>query len=1125
VCSSDLALAARDLLLLVPAGTQWSGVEIVPLATRRVAAPAALSLGGSLVSSEGKAVDTARHAADGAAFPAAWGEYGGQQVWRGFRLALVRVYPLRAVRDADGAWREVEVLERYAVRPLPAAQMRADGVVERERRVPGERARAEAVLGRLVANPEALAGYARTDGVAVEEPAGGFAPTAVPSLGGSAVRYLIITSEALAPEFQRLADHRTALGMPAVVKTVEWIEANYRRGADVQETIRTFLREAYARWGLEYVLFGGDSDVLPARYATSTYYPPGGVTEIPADLYFACLDGTWNADGDHLYGEPYTSYLAPGDDVDLADELAVGRAPVASLAAAAAFVDKTIVYERQAAGAGWTNRMLFASEVLFPSEFVQGGTVTLDGATFAEQTIIDYLLACTGMSYARLYENYTAYPGSTRLTRAAFTDSLNTGHFGIVDQIGHGFFFNMSVGDANFMVADADALTNTGRSFLLYALNCASAAFDYACLMERFVQNPNGGSFASIGAARAAFPYTANDYQAEFFNVLFCGDERRVGNLMSLSRLPMLADTFYNTADRWTFLNYTLLGDPAVPVWTNSPYTASVTAPASLAAGAQVVNVTVSTGGQPVAGALVGLSMAGVDYAWGTTDGAGQVALPFTAAGPGTVHLAVSGEGLAIHERDIPVTNTGAYIALSSALFVDDGTGGTSGNGDGRPDAGETVALWPTFRDAGTGGAVNCVATLAGGPAGVTILDATATVGNVPSGGTKAATDPFRLQIAPTVADGTLAAFDLAVTAQAGGPWPSEYSTVIVAPEVEPVGLTWSDTPHGDGDGVQENNERVVLTLRLKNYGAGLSGPLTGVLRTADPAVTLYDTVATWIDLGLLAEAGNGPAFSLAEADVATEHPCWFLVTDQYGRTFRHDFTLGAPGQPTGLVTNSSLGPDVIAITWPPVTSPHLRGYHVYRSTSVSGPFARVNADLVERTSYFRDEGLQLLTQYHYRVAAVDSSLVEGPQSTTVSQSTAPAELGSFPLPMAKETSSHPAVGDVTGDGYPEIVVGSDEVYVWTHDGGELRNGDNDAQTHGPFTNLNGTFGPAGITLADIDGEPGLEIIASERSTKRIYILDADGNNLPGWPRTIAGNWNWTTPAVGDVDGDRKSVV
>ena len=83
------------------------------------------------------------------------------------------------------------------------------------------------------------------------------------------------------------------------------------------------------------------------------------------------------------------------------------------------------------------------------------------------------------MEALRMYEAFAledslgnlVYPGSVELTRDALVDTLNAGHYGIANQIGHGSFYNMSVGDDNFQVSHADALVNGDHQFLIYALN------------------------------------------------------------------------------------------------------------------------------------------------------------------------------------------------------------------------------------------------------------------------------------------------------------------------------------------------------------------------------------------------------------------------------------------------------------------------------------------------------------------------------------------------------------------------------------------------------------------------------------------------------------------------------
>ncbi len=105
-------------------------------------------------------------------------------------------------------------------------------------------------------------------GPLVPPSAAGPSPTFRPSRDGSPVEYVIITNAAMAPAFQALADWKTQKGVQAEVRTLEWVAATYPPGVDRAEQLRFFLADAYANWGTLWVLLGGDSDVIPVRYAT-----------------------------------------------------------------------------------------------------------------------------------------------------------------------------------------------------------------------------------------------------------------------------------------------------------------------------------------------------------------------------------------------------------------------------------------------------------------------------------------------------------------------------------------------------------------------------------------------------------------------------------------------------------------------------------------------------------------------------------------------------------------------------------------------------------------------------------------------------------------------------------------
>lgn len=1113
------ALPALDLLFLVPPDQPITGVRIEPLAVRTEALPGRLSVAGPLVTSTGETLPVHELSPEGTVFPQTWGQFGGLHTWHGYRLLAVTLHPVRLHAGTDDQDARLEILERYAVHLVTEPGYDSPPPLTRERRVVGERESLEASLQRLVANPIALAGYQRPEGAVLDKQGAPFLPTPSPSLEGSGVRGLIVTVEQFAAAFQQLADWRTEQGVPTLVVTREWIEANHRRGIDFQSTLRMFLQQAYAKWGLEFLLLGGDTEILPTRYVRSTFYPYNGYTDIPTDLYFAALDGDWNANGNGWLAEPWFNEDSPGDDADLAPELAVGRATVRSVQGVQVFVDKVITYESAGAGAAYAGSILFAAEILFPP-----GNPHQDGAQYAHALVNDVIEPCTDMQYVRMYETDQNFPWDLPLNLNAFIQQLNTGQYGQVNHFGHGHYYNMSVGNASFTVNHADALTNAPNFFLLFALNCATAAFDFSCLNERFLENPNGGSVMSIGAARAAFPTASYNHQESFYQAMSCEGVRRAAVAFNEARMAFIATTWNaSSVNRWTQLNATILGDPAVSIWNSTPRVPQIAAPDELEAGEQTVVVTVTVAGLPVSGADVCLFMADETYAWGVTDAAGDAVLTVVPQTTGELTLTVSGMDLERTTLQIPVTSTPAYVRLDEVLVSE-----VVGNDNGLPEAGETLELYMVLTDVGGAGATNLQANLTSLDDDLVILDSPISVPDVPPGGTITMTDAFVVQIPTAVSDGTNLSFRLTVFGNGGHTYISLGDLEILAPEAEPVRLIIDDSVYGNGDGVPQSGERLVLRPHIKNYGGGRLDTLDVQLSATAPGVTVHEAEAVYGPLGLLEEGTyESGELSLTLDDITTSNAALMLFTDNHGRTFSRAVEFNPPAAPELPDADATLASDAIALRWDPVGGGRTMGYHVYRATAADGPFTRANQDLLLRTSYFEDRGLSQLTPYWYKVTAVDTFLVESPASAVIHQSTMPAQLPNFPLEFGRGTSSHLAVGDVTGDGDLEIVLAADEVYVWRPDGTEIRDGDYDPQTTGPFTNVDGQFEPAGVVLADLDGEPGLEIIVSERSNAReIHVYRNDGTMLDGWPRPLLSSWNWATPAVGDVTGDGfKEVV
>jgi hypothetical protein len=1031
-------------------------------------------------------------------FPPALVQYLGSGLWHGQTIASFAVYPVRIEGRQLLLCEDIE-LEVEIQAGDAGSSVRAQRGTER-----AVSAMRESVAS-LVANPQDAAAYSP---IAVSTPRGPFLPSSVPSLEGSPVDYVIITTASMETAFDSLAIWKTARGVPTVVRTVEWIEANYRRGADRAETVRYFIQDAYEKWGVQWVLLAGDTPEIPARYFYSAYYFGG--SNVPSDLYFAGLDGDFNADHDSRFGEQ------PDDSPDLYPEVYVGRLPVSTPVAAAAVIRKIKRYEKPAKPQ-YTDKVLHLSEVLFPSGWSPPAAILQNGADITEYLNTLYIGA-PQRRVTRCYETEWLYPGSVHESRLTAIDSLNAG-YNQVFHIGHGYRFNMHCGDDNVAIPDADELYHPDEYFNLYMLNCTAAAFDYDCLGEHLLRNPNGGAVSVLGAANSAFADVSAYYMEDYVSQLYVQGRVHVGETFALGRavrtgFAVLGDN----ADLWTHYIYTLLGDPEMPMWTEQPKTPVVTHVPTLPAGVNNFTVQVLVNGLPKAGATVCVWKAAEDYQVQNTNVAGNAAFSFLSPTPGPIQVVVSGANLKRYDGQITVTAAaGAMPVVETVTVDDDNVGGTTGNADGVIDAGETVDLLPSVRNRGGASSPAANATLTILNSNGVMLDATAAVPAAAPGALVSAADPWRVHVDQTTPD-EYALDLLAVLTSGPSSWVSRFSRVVHAPRVELVSLRRSDQlPVGNGNGVITNGETFLLFATIKNFGTGSADGLVATLRAMDAGSTVIDSVVSFPSLDLLQAGESAAGFKLSEASVSLANALRIVLTDSHGRTLTHDFELREPLAPALQGFDASLGVDKMGITWSAGSSPDVRGYNIYRSAALAGPYTRANSDVIAHTM-FVDVGLAPSTRYYYQIASVDHSGNEGPPSTVAFASTNPPQLDGWPLELVDPSANSAVIGDIDGYGADEVIVGNDRLYAWHADGEELVDGDLQAVTWGVISPQGDDFiGPA--ALAELDGSPGFEIVAAAYTSKQVFCFQDDGTVLPGWPKNTVDVVRAGVTA-GDIDGD-----
>ena len=440
------------------------------------------------------------------------------QELRGYRILILNLYPVQYTPKAG----KISYFDsmNVIVNTVP------ETVSDNFRGLPQDKAR---VLD-VVANPEVVKTSDTTPQSAV--------------LPAANYVYVIITSSDLSDDFKTLADWKNGKGVSTTIVTVENITNNYS-GRDIQDKIRNFIIDAYNDWGTEYVLLGGDVEIIPVRELyvriswRERYY-------IPSDLYYVGLDGNWNKDGDRRYGEP-------GEE-DLYAEVYVGRAPVNTADDVSRFVNKTIKYEQSPSADYLKNALMLAAKL----------DADTDGG-IAKDKICDTEIP-KDWSIKKLYER----DGTASVYET--TNQLNAGQH-IVNNIGHANENVIGLActdyEAYYTISDVDGLENAPKYFLFYTTGCYANKFDYKdCIGEHFVNNDNG-AFAFIGNTRygwyiPGYPGEgpSDKFDIEFFDALFVENLTNIGIAFQDSKEDLAGTVADNPWMRYCYYTLNLLGDP-----------------------------------------------------------------------------------------------------------------------------------------------------------------------------------------------------------------------------------------------------------------------------------------------------------------------------------------------------------------------------------------------------------------------------------------------------------------------------------------------------------------------------------------------------------------------------------
>lgn len=387
------------------------------------------------------------------------------------------------------------------------------------------------------------------------------------------IKYLIITCDSLKNAFQELANWKTIKGVKAKIETVEDIYNTYT-GSSNQIKIKECIFDYYKQ-GLEYVLLGGDENIVPVQYCYGEVENSDGTiikdSNIPTDLFYSLFEGNfaWNADGDSIIGEIE-------DNVSLKNiKTAISRIPVSTSKEVEIIIQKTKNYELNPSATGYKKILFAGSKALY----YQNGHS--DAEIRSRQMYKTYVQKySTDMDSTFFFDTYTSFSenASYELNAMNLQTQLSEG-FHHIHIMTHGIPNAWILENGVYKISDAKSLVNDNTPSIIITSACFTNAFDNPtqCLSESFIKNNQSGVVAYLGSSREGWgAFTSGSslgtsliYNGLFYKTLLSYNNNRFGKIISHIKDHSIPNSY--SSKRWLHFSLNAIGDPELPIYTDTP--------------------------------------------------------------------------------------------------------------------------------------------------------------------------------------------------------------------------------------------------------------------------------------------------------------------------------------------------------------------------------------------------------------------------------------------------------------------------------------------------------------------------------------------------------------------------
>ncbi len=659
--------------------------------------------------------------------------------------------------------------------------------------------------------------------------------------------YLIITIGSLLDTFAPLVEYKNSLGIRTTIVDVDDVLAAMQ-GDDDQEKIRNYINAEYLDCGIEYVLLAGDDEDIPHRgfLVDPGYYEDD---DIPSDMYFFCLDGDWNSDGDNNWGE--------WNEIDFYAEVYGGRACVDNIQEAENFVNKQLMYQTQPVVDDLTNNALVGEDLgwaCWGMDFLE--EVHYGSSNYGYTTVgIPEHIDVTG-----LYDMQGTW-STTQLFNL-----MNSG-MNLIGHLGHcSTHYNMKFETDDVTLT---RMTNNGTNhnfYIIYTQGCYCNAFDNRdtngyhsdedAISEQW-NNLQNGAACYVGNTRYGWGDSqqtngaSQHLQREFYDALYGENITVISKAQADSKDDTVPYLSANTVMLWSYFESTLLGDPTLDIWSDQPAEVTIDTPEIIPLGSSSFEATVTVSDNNVEEILLAAFfndelIARYIVQNGVSE---QIELMTIPDIPGAITISVSGHNIlnATSEIDV-IAPDEAFIVPGEIAFLDNNNNFLGWN--------EAVEVSIPASNVGNQGLDNLTAVLTTDCEYIRLGEDEVEFGAVAAHETVTSEMSFTLATVVDIPAETQAEFTVTFTSGTSE-WQYNFSVPIQVPIFGIQNEVFEELS-GNGNGIPDPGDLIRIDTDLINEGDFILDSLSVTLCTDHSDVTITPDVLSFSDIDPGSSVGLG---------------------------------------------------------------------------------------------------------------------------------------------------------------------------------------------------------------------------------------------------------------------------